>query len=235
MTEHESAREQVMVVIPHPDDAEINAAGTVARWTREGKKVVFVLTTNGDKGSSDTRTDLRELAQRRKQEQLEAADLLGVEETVFMGYPDQGLEDTPEFRKELVRLIRRFRPQAVVTVDPFRRYPWHRDHRITGQVVLDAIYPFARDNLSYPELLDEGLEPHRTEQVYLWGTEDPNCCFDISSTFERKIEALKCHRSQIQGHKLEKIEAWLYKRAQLAAEKEPFQLGENYHCIDIWW
>ncbi len=235
MIKDENAQEPVMVVIPHPDDAEISAAGTVASWTRAGKKVIYVVTTNGDKGSSDPAVAPREIARKRENEQLAAASLLGVEKTVFLRYPDQGLEDTPAFRKELVRLLRLFKPKTVLTVDPFRRYPWHRDHRITGQVVLDAVYPFARDYLSFPELLEEDLAPHRVEQVFLWGTEDPNCCFDISLTFELKIEALKCHQSQLNKDKLHKMEDWLQKRAQRAAASETFTLGEDFHCIDIWW
>lgn len=225
----------VMLIIPHPDDAEINAAGTVTRWTQEGRKVVYAVTTNGDKGTSDPEVDPAELARRREKEQLAAAEMVGVEQTVFLGYPDQGLEDTPQFRKEMVKLLRRFKPETVVTVDPFRRYPWHRDHRITGQVVLDAIYPFARDHLAYPELQEEGLLPHRVKEVLLWGPEDPNCCFDISSTFALKLEALRCHRSQLEGRDLHKMETFLRKRALKAAEKEPFHLGEEFHRIDIWW
>lgn len=232
---HEKGRDPFMLVIPHPDDAEINAAGTVAGWTREGKEVFYVVTTNGDKGSSDPGVDPGELARTREKEQKEAAELVGVEKTVFLGYPDQGLEDTLEFRKELVRVIRAYRPLTVMTVDPFRRYPWHRDHRITGQVVLDAIYPFARDRLSYPELLAEGLEPHKVKEVLLWGSEDPNCCFDITHTLELKLEALRCHSSQLQNLDLHKMESWLRKRALKAAQNEEFQLGEDFHHIDIWW
>ena len=101
---------QVMVVTPHPDDAEYGIAGTVARWVSEGKDVVYVVCTNGDKGASDTNMKPAELARRREQEQLAAAKLLGVREVIFLRHPDQGLEDTPEFRKELVRLIRMYRP-----------------------------------------------------------------------------------------------------------------------------
>lgn len=235
MQEKEGVQEKVMLIIPHPDDAEINAAGTVARWAKNGKRVVYVLTTNGDKGSSDPDIDPRELAKKRAEEQLAAAKTVGVGKTVFLGCPDQGLEDSAEFRKTLVRQLRLFKPDTVLTVDPFRRYPWHRDHRITGLVALDAIYPFARDHLSYPELMEEGLEPHRVERVFLWGSEDPNCCFDITGTFELKIKALGCHQSQLRGARLQKMEGWLRSRALKAAEKESFQLGEEFHRIDIWW
>jgi LmbE family N-acetylglucosaminyl deacetylase len=140
----------VLVVSPHPDDAEFGVAGTVARWTQEGKKVVYVVCTSGEKGTSDRNVQPAKLAELREQEQQAAATLLGVREVIFLRYPDQGLEDTPEFRKQIVRLIRQYRPALVVTADPYRRYFWPRDHRITGQVVLDAVFPFARDYLAYP-------------------------------------------------------------------------------------
>jgi len=136
-----SKQAQVMVVTPHSDDAEFGVAGTVARWTREGKEVIYVVCTNGDKGTGDINIKPEELAKIREKEQLAAAKLLGVREVIFLRYADQTLEDTPEFRKELVRLIRMYQPETVVTADPYRRYIWHRDHRITGQVTLDAIFP----------------------------------------------------------------------------------------------
>ena len=131
---------QVMVVTPHPDDAEFGVAGTAARWTREGKDVIYVVCTNGDKGTSDINMKPEELAKIREQEQLAAAKLIGVREVIFLRYPDQSLEDTPEFRKEIVRLIRMYQPETVVTADPYRRYLWHRDHRIASRVTLDAVF-----------------------------------------------------------------------------------------------
>ena len=124
----------VMVVSPHPDDAEFGVAGTVARWVKEGKRVIYVVCTNGDKGTSDINMKSEKLAEIRKKEQQAAADILGVSEVIFLGLPDQGLEETPEFRGLLVRLIRQYRPDTIVTADPYRHYIWHRDHRITGQV-----------------------------------------------------------------------------------------------------
>ena len=170
----------------------------------------------------------------REQEQLEAADLLGVREVVFLRYPDQGLEDTPAFRKDLVRVIRTYRPQTVVTADPHRRYIWHRDHRITGRVVLDAIFPFARDHLSYPDLLEEGLAPHKVEEILLWGSEEPNCCFDISDTVELKLAALRCHRSQMKEIPSElDLEARLKERYRAMAERYDFEFGEAFHRVQM--
>ena len=157
---------QVMVVTPHPDDAEFGVAGTIVRWVKEGKDVVYIVCTNGDKGAKDVNIKPENLVKTREKEQRAAAESLGVREVIFLRRPDQSLEDTPEFRKEIVRLIRMYRPETVVTADPYRRYLWHRDHRITGQVVLDAVFPYARDHLAYPELLDEGLQSHKVSEVF---------------------------------------------------------------------
>ena len=188
---------QVMVVTPHPDDAEFGFAGTAARWTHEGRDIIYVVCTNGDKGTSDINIKPEELARVREQEQLEAAKVVGVREVIFLRHPDQTLEDTPEFRKEIVRLIRMYRPETVVTADPYRRYIWHRDHRIVGQVTLDAIFPYARDILSYPDLIEQGLQPHKVKEVLLWASEEPNYRSDITDTFDVKIAALRCHKSQL--------------------------------------
>jgi len=224
-----------MVVTPHPDDAEYGVAGTVARWTREGKEIVYVVCTNGDKGTSDANMKPEELAKIREQEELTAAKLLGVREVIFLRHPDQSLEDTPEFRKEIVRLIRMYRPETVVTADPYRRYVWHRDHRITGQVTLDAVFPFARDHLSYPDLLDEGLQPHKVREILFWASEDPNYRSDITDTFEIKVAALRCHKSQIGPNPSPELEKWLRQRAEAMAEGEDFELAEAFHRVEILW
>jgi LmbE family N-acetylglucosaminyl deacetylase len=226
---------QVMVVTPHPDDAEYGVAGTVARWAREGKEIVYVVCTSGDKGTSDPSMKPEELARIREQEQLAAAELLGVREVIFLRHADQSLEDTPEFRKEIVRLIRMYRPETVVTADPYRRYIWHRDHRITGQVTLDAVFPYARDRLSYPELLDEGLQPHAVREVFLWASEDLNYRSDITDTFDIKVAALRCHKSQIGQNPSREVEKWLRQRHETMAEGEDFELAEAFHRVEVLW
>jgi LmbE family N-acetylglucosaminyl deacetylase len=223
----------MMVVTPHPDDAEFGVAGTVARWTREGKNVVYVVCTNGDKGTSDINMKSEEIARIREQEQLAAANLLGVSEVIFLRHPDQGLEDTPEFRKELVRLIRQYRPEVVVTASPYRRYYWHRDHRITGQVTLDAVFPFARDHLSYPDLLEEGVLPHKVKEVWLWAEDDANYRSDITETFDLKMAALGCHKSQVGDNMAQDIKQWLRERAELMAAGEDFKLAEAFYRVEI--
>lgn len=218
-----------MVVSPHPDDAEFGVAGSVAKWVYEGKPVVYVCCTSGDKGTSDPNLKPTELAKIREKEQQAAAKVLGVREVVFLRQPDQGVEDTPELRKELVRLIRLYRPEVVASSDPYRKYVWHRDHRITGQVVLDAVFPYARDVHAYPDLYEQGYEPHKVKELLFWGSPDINHRIDISDTIEQKIAALMCHKSQFNVVEMEKRIRERYK----AAADTGSQYVESFHRVDI--
>ena len=225
----------ILVITPHPDDAEFGVAGTVARWTKQGKQVVYAVCTNGNKGTSDPNIKPEQLAEIRQGEQRAAAGVLGVREVVFLGNPDQGLEDTPEFRKQIVRTIRLYRPETVVTADPYRRYIWHRDHRIAGQVTLDAVFPYARDHLAYPELLEEDLQPHKVKEMLFWASENINYLSDITDTFELKLAALRCHESQVSSMKVLDLEDWLRQRCSDLAEGEDFDLAEAFHREEIIW
>jgi LmbE family N-acetylglucosaminyl deacetylase len=221
----------LMVIAPHPDDSEFGAAGTVARLTGEGKRVVYVICTNGNKGSSDRTMTPQKLAGIREKEQRAAASVLGVTEVVFLGYPDQGLDDTAEFRKALVRVIRQYRPYVVATSDPYRKYMWHRDHRICGQVAADAVFPFARDHMAYPDLLAEGLEPFKVREMWFWGTDDPNFCSDITATLEKKLEALACHKSQLDM--TPQMRERMAGMAKMNAKGEKFELAEAFHRVEM--
>jgi LmbE family N-acetylglucosaminyl deacetylase len=223
----------VLVVTPHPDDAEGGAGGTIARWTKQGRKVVLVVCTNGDKGTSDRHITPVELAQIREEEQRKAAAVLSIAEVVFLRFPDQGLEDCHAFREQLVRQIRTHRPGTVVTIDPHRRYIRHRDHYVCGRVTLDAIFPFARDHLSYPEHLQEGLAPHSVHEVYLWGSEEPDTFLDISETFSTKMEALYCHVSQMKRPREER-EAEARTRYAEFGKQAGVRLAEPFKRLEIW-
>jgi LmbE family N-acetylglucosaminyl deacetylase len=233
----EDKKADVLVITPHPDDAEFGAAGSVAGFTQEGKSVVYVVCSNGDKGTDDLNMKPEELAKLREKEQLAAADVLGVREVIFLRYPDQGLEDTPEFRKDIVRQIRIFKPDLIITADPYRRYFWHRDHRIVGRVVLDAIFPYARDVWAYPDMIEEGLMPHRVNEVWLWASEgsDINLRRDITKTYNLKVKALKCHKSQVKEPLSKEVERWLCARAKELAKGEKFKLAEGFHQVEVWW
>ncbi len=190
--------EKAMLVIPHPDDGEGGVGGTVAKWVAAGTEVVFVLCTNGDKGTSDPEMTTAKLAAVREQEQAAAAAALGVKEVIYLRYGDGELEDTAKFRGELVRAIRKHKPNVVFCTDPFRTtFYMHRDHRISGQVTLDAVFPYARDFLHYNEHIQDGLETHKVADVLMWGTERPDTFIDITDTIEQKITALKKHASQV--------------------------------------
>ena len=220
-----------MVLCAHPDDAEYGAAGAVARWSAEGRQVVYVICTNGDKGTSDRSLTPGQLSEIRQTEQRAAANVLGVQEVVFLGYADQNLEDTPELRKQVVKLIRTYKPEILVTSDPYRRYLWHRDHRIIGQVAMDAVYPYARDHLAYPDLLEQGLEPHKVREILFWAAEDINYRIDISQTFDLKIKALRCHESQISTHDFQDTAEWLRTRCKAMAKEEDFELAEGFYRV----
>ncbi|MBN1188378.1 MAG: PIG-L family deacetylase [Dehalococcoidales bacterium] len=228
-----TVKADLLVIAPHADDAEFGIAGTVARWAKEGKNVVYVICTNGDKGTSDPFTNTEELARTRIEEQRAAAVVLGVKDVVFLGYPDQGLEDTAEFRKELVRQIRTYRPECVATTDPYRRYIWHRDHRITGQVTLDAVYPFARDHLAYPDLYAQGYNPHKVKELLCWGTDNPNYWSDITGTFDIKFAALACHKSQVGNRDPQQLYEGLRARAAEAARGQNVSLAEPFYRVEI--
>ncbi len=226
----------VLVICPHPDDAEFSSAGTIARWVKEGRLVAYVICTSGDKGTSDYTIKPEVLAAMREKEQLAAARVLGVKDVVFLRYPDQGLEDTPGFRKDLVRYIRTFRPETLMCPDPYRKYLWHRDHRITGIVALDAVYPYARDHLAYPDMIEEGLQPHKVHEVFCWAPmEDINYRSDITTTFDLKLAALRCHESQVGGQDWSKVVEWVKGRAREMAKGQPFELAEAFHRVEITW
>jgi len=225
---------RVLVIVAHPDDAEFGAGGTIARWAREGREVFLAVTTNGDKGSSDPKMTSERLMRLRQEEQREAARVLGIREVVFLGYPDGFLEDTPALRQDIVRLIRLYRPDIVVTHNPYpglRRFIQHRDHRVTGTVALDAVYPLARNRLMFPELLAEGLEPHRVSEVYLTGSDDPDTWVDISETIHLKIAALRCHRTQIGDP--EDLDRRVREAARQVGEPQGIPFAEAFRRIQL--
>ena len=224
-----------MVVAAHPDDPEFGAGGTVAKYVREGWRAVYVICTNGDKGTPDPEMTSELLAIIREQEQKDAAKVLGVSEVIFLGHPDGWLEDGPEFRGELVRLIRKYRPELVITHDPTRKYMGHHDHRITGQVCMDAVFPYCRDHLFYPEHKAEGLTPFKVGEMYLTGAEEPNKYVDITETFDLKMKAIACHVSQVGNHAGD-WENWVKtRRAQMEAmsKERGMPLSEAFHRIEI--
>jgi LmbE family N-acetylglucosaminyl deacetylase len=222
-----------MVIAAHPDDAEFGSAGSVAKWTREGRRVIYVVCTSGDKGSEDPDITPQQLGKIREKEQKAAAKILGVSDVIFLRYPDQGLEDTPDFRKAIVRQIRTYKPEMIVTSDPYRRYIWHRDHRIIGQVTLDAVFPYARNLPAYPDLIEEGLMPHKVKKILFFGAEDINLRIDITETFDLKLAALRCHDSQISQLNIPDLGKTLWERCRKMAEGADFEVAEAFHKVTV--
>ncbi len=194
---------RAMVIMAHPDDAEWTCAATVAKLCAQGWEVVFVLCTDGSKGSDDPQMTGQKLAQIRESEQRESARILGLKDVIFLGYPDSYLEPTLQLRKDLARQIRRFRPHVVITEPPTRDinsryYGSHPDHLATGEAALAAVFPTARDRLTFPELLDEGLQPHKVREVWIVGGLDGSDYFvDVDGHLDTAITALKAHKSQV--------------------------------------
>jgi LmbE family N-acetylglucosaminyl deacetylase len=218
-----------MSIHAHPDDQEFTVAGTLAKWAQAGSRVVTVCITSGGAGSNEhtppgmTRA---ELARLREEEQRHACAVLGVAEVVFLGYEDGMLEPSIALRRELTRLVRRRRPEAVVCGDPTVRfygstYMNHPDHRAAADVALDAVFPSSETRLIFPELLDEGLEPHHVRTVFIHGAERPDVFIDITSTLDVKVKALREHKSQMgEWDPTEMITTWAReqgKKRRLAA------------------
>lgn len=195
--------QRVMGIFAHPDDPEFFCGGTFARWAAEGKHIIFVMATSGDKGSGDFSITSDQLIALREAEERAAAARLGVKEVIFLRYPDGELQPTLDLRRQLARLIRLKRPDVVVTNDPTARwygvnYLNHPDHRAIGEAALDAVFPAARDHLTFPELYrQEGLRPHKVRFVYVCGSLHPTVKIDVTDYLETKIAALREHVSQI--------------------------------------
>ena len=194
---------RAMVVVAHADDAEWGCAGTVARLCAEGWDVAYVICTDGSKGSDDPDMTVATLVKMREEEQREAARVLGLSRVFFLGYPDAYLESTLELRKDISRAIRAHRPDVLICMNPVRnldgdRYIDHPDHFASGDAAMGAVYPAARDRMTFPELLtEEGLEPHKVREVWVMGRTEPDHVIDVTSHIETAVAALRAHRSQV--------------------------------------
>ncbi len=193
--------QRVLVVLAHPDDPEFFCGATLAKWARAGKEIHYLLLTCGDKGSDDPAMTPEALCVDRQKEQRAAAAVIGAQEVKFLGYADGELFNTLDVRREIVREVRRFRPHVLVTSDPTAYIrPLginHPDHRAAGAATLDATFPAAGNRMYFPELLQEGLEPHMPKEIWLSVTMEPNQWVNVTETIDTKIAALREHKSQI--------------------------------------
>jgi LmbE family N-acetylglucosaminyl deacetylase len=222
--------QRVLVVAAHPDDPEYGCAATVAKWAAEGREVTYLLLTSGDKGSKDPRVRPGELATLREREQRSAAAHLGVQQVIFQGHPDGMLENTMALRREIAGLIRHCRPHLLLTIDPWRPYQTHPDHRAAGQAALDAAYAAKEINL-FPEQLVEGIEPWRIGEAWLFWSENPDRWEDVGGCIGRRIAALRRHASQVGDPK--RLARNIRERAREAAKKgqQPFEYAEAFKVL----
>jgi LmbE family N-acetylglucosaminyl deacetylase len=227
-----------LAVYAHPDDPEISAGGTLARWAEDGTEVWVLVTTRGDKGTQDPAVDTAALAELRVEETAKAAALLGFAGTRHLAHPDGALVDDQELRGSIVRVIREVRPEVVLCPDPTAvffgdGYYNHRDHRITGWATLDAVAPAASNPHYFPEHLADGLAVHHVRAVYLSGTLEPNTWIDISTTLERKIDALFCHASQLPDEAGEWFRDFLRGRAEEAGAPANVRYAEPFRKLTL--
>lgn len=220
-----------MWVVAHPDDAEFSSAGTIARLARMGKRIVIVQVTSGDKGTPDHTVPSTALASGREVEEKLAADVLGVAEVVFLRCPDGELVPDLSLREKIVRQIRTHKPDVIVTHDPYRPYALHPDHRACGFAAMDAVYPTARDPHYFPEHLSEGLEPHKTAEIWFFNAEQPDLIVDITDTFDAKIDSLRQHGSQV-GDGVEMAKRVRERNAEIAATQQ-FELAEAFKTVQM--
>jgi LmbE family N-acetylglucosaminyl deacetylase len=222
-----SGVERVLAITAHPDDVDFGWAGSVAAMTDAGIDVVYCIVTDGDAGGAELGIPREDMGALRRDEQRAAAKIVGVDELHFLGYPDGRLQATLELRRDLSRIIRKVRPQRVMTQSPDRNldriYGSHPDHLAAGEGAICAVYPDARNRWAHPELADEGLEPWTVDEVWLGaGVNAPTHYIDITATFDRKVEALRAHKSQIADADAvgEFVRGWATANAQAAGLPE---------------
>lgn len=227
--------ESAMAIFAHPDDIEFTCAGTLARWAQHGCRISYVICTSGDVGITDPNISKEEAAKIREEEQRQAAKIAGAQEVIFLRYPDGLLQPTLDLRKELVRHIRRFRPEVIVTGDPTQlligdSYINHPDHRAAATAALDAAFPAAGQPKLFEELEDEGLSAHKPRKVFVASRQQGNYFVNIDETIEIKVKALRAHKSQLKDWDPEpRIKSW----AQEIAKGKEMNYAEAFRVITL--
>jgi LmbE family N-acetylglucosaminyl deacetylase len=227
---------RAMSIHAHPDDQEFTIGGTLAKWAKQGCEIIAVVITSGDSGSNDPKYDGSYkpiLAELREKEQLAANEVLGVKETIFLRHADGELEAAIPLRKELTRLIRKFKPDAVLTGNPDGwfygdEYLNHPDHRAAAEAACTAVFPSAGSRLIFADLLTEGYEPHEVKRLYVHGTDKSDTWVDITETLDVKIKALQQHVSQIP---VDKVGKWLTNWAEEDAQDKDMKYAESFKVM----
>jgi len=229
---------RAMSIHAHPDDQEFTIGGTLAKWAQAGCEIISVIITSGDSGSNAPEHDASYkpvLAELREKEQLTANEVLGIKETIFLHYPDGELVPTIELRKELTRLIRKFKPDAVLTGNPEgwfygSDYLNHPDHRAAAQAACEAVFPSAGSRLMFADLLSAGYEPHDPNRLYIHGTDKADTWVDITKSLDVKIKALQEHASQVPADEVGK---WMKEWAEEEAKDKGMKYAESYKVMII--
>ena len=235
MTE-EREFDKAMVVIAHADDAEFGCSGTVAKLCSEGWDVVYVMCTDGSKGSSDRNMSRKKLAQIRRQEQLGAATVLGLKDVVFLDNEDSLLQPTLELRRDIAREIRRHKPDVLICPYPMRTLDggWgvgHPDHIAAGEAALSALFPTARDHMSFPELIEENLEPHKVAEAWIMGHPEPDHWVDVTEHLKTSIKSLEQHVSQVSNMDQDRINQFMRDGRRERAKGHGMQYAESFKRI----
>lgn len=231
---------KILVSVAHHDDIEFGVGGSIAKWVQEGADVTYVIITDGGSGSNEVGTVREELAALRKDEQIAAAAEIGVHDVRFLNYPDGYLQPTLELRRDLTRIIREVKPFRVVCQDPttvlaWDRYINHPDHRAAGEASLYAVFPSSETRPIFPELLEEGYEPHKVKELYLTLSLQPTHINDISDYMDAKIAALRHHVSQIGAGEQAENGAlkWVRERNVEISEVYGLQYSESFRVLDF--
>lgn len=245
MQEQSQMNTVAMAFVAHPDDAEFGCAGTLAKWAKEGWDVYQVIITDGGSGGPDDATDVspearRRTSETRKAEQRAASAALGLKEVIFLDYPDGTLQPTIELRRDIVRLIRTYRPSRVVCPSPDRVWTdsysigrHHPDHLAAGEAVMAAVYPAPQNAWDFPELLEERLTPHKVSEIYVIGAPVLNYAVDISETIDQKVAALRAHESQL-GAWFAQLERMIRSWSADRGARHGYAYAEEFHLARNW-
>src|SRR3989344_5178513 len=225
---------KILAIGAHPDDLDFSCAGTTAKLTQQGNEVAYLIISDGSKGSQKVKAAPGKLAKIRKEEQKRAAKAVGVNEVIFLGLKDGEIENTKYLRREIVKAIRKTKPDIVFSFDPANLafenpYRSHRDHRQAGEAVFDAIFPASGNEFFFPELLKQGYKPHQVKEIWFFASPKPNKIINIAKTIGDKIKALSCHKSQIVNMKeiKKRIKDW----ARKSGRKKGYKYAEALRVV----
>ena len=228
---------KVLVITAHPDDVDFGAAGTISLLVKSGVEVTYCITTDGHQGGEDASISRDEMRKIRRKEQSDAAKVLGVKEVIYLGKDDGSIVPTLSLREDFVKVIRKVKPDVLITQSPERNWARmpasHPDHMAVGETAIQAVYPDARNQFAFPHLLEEGLEPWNVPLIWVMSHHSPSNYVEITDVVEKKFEALKQHVSQtahVQDLR-ERVTSWMTLAAK-AANLPEGKLAEMFFVVN---